>query len=276
MAVFGANAAKTGGGRPQGGLGATDVVLPIALLLSFSVSILDLATHWLANPWTRYSLIFAPLVAWVARNEGDKRRHPRLGALLIVAAVTTQLFAVMADTLALSRPALVVALIGFLINRGFASKRCALVSIFIVPIPYSFAKELGGSTIAEATLSGAADQLGIAYSLHRNVFETTGSAGAGLEVSATFGGAPLLALALGLAAYQGLRLRRSAAQTLATFLRWLVVLIPLQLLALGLAVVLLDRFGANAAAVLLDRVVWLTVAATIIYQTEHEALGAGG
>ncbi len=252
-------------------MGITDVVLPIALLAAFSVSIVDLVQHWLANPWTRYSLVFIPLVVWIARHEDYKRRHPRLGALLIVAAVSTQLFSVMADTLALARPALVVAMIGFLINRGFASKRCALLSVFIVPIPYSLAKEVGGVAIAEAWMGYVAEMLGIAHTLIVHVFTTSGSEPAGLEISATFGGVPLLTLAVGLAGYWGLRLRKSLAQTGERLLRWVAVLIPLQFAALALAVVVLDRVGPGAATVLLDRLVWFGTALVIVFTTERAA-----
>lgn len=269
-----ASDSHTEAGRARDGLGLTDVVLPIALLAAFSVSIFDLAAHWLANPWTRYSLVFAPLVAWVARHEDDKRRHPRLGAVLIVAAVMAQLFSVLADTLALSRPALIVALIGLLINRGVASKRCALLCVFIVPIPYSLARETGGMAIAEAWMGYVAEQLGITHTLILHVLETSGSNAAALEVSATFGGAPLLALAMGLAGYHGLRLRRSLLQTAKQLLRWVALLVPLQFAALALAVVLLDTLGAATAEFLLDRVVWFAAACTIVYLTERTATRA--
>lgn len=269
-----ASDSETGGTPTSRGLGTTDVVLPLALLVALSVSIVDLVAHWIANPWARYSIVFLPLVVQVARHEDFKRRHPRLGAVMIVAAVTTQLFSVMADTLALSRPALVVAMIGLLINRGWASKRCALLSVFIVPIPYSIASELLGVEIAEWWMSTVAGMLGIEHAIDRHVFYTGGGNANGLEVASTFAGLPLITLAVGLAGYAALRLRRSLESALRSLAFWIGALIPAQFVALALAVGLLDRFGPGAASLLLDQLVWIAAAAVIIVQTERSARGA--
>jgi hypothetical protein len=91
----------------------SDIVLSLVLLASFSLALIDLAGHWLSNSWTRYSLVFIPLVAWVAYNEDNKQRHLRLGAVLIVAAMFVQLTSAKAAVLAGSRPALAGALITY-------------------------------------------------------------------------------------------------------------------------------------------------------------------
>ncbi|MDP6980688.1 MAG: hypothetical protein QF570_19160 [Myxococcota bacterium] len=262
---------ETGSNQARKRLRNTDVLLLVALLAALSVSIFDLVVHWVANPWSRYSVVFAPLVAWVAYHETHRRRHPRLGALLIVVGMTAQLFSVMADTLALSRPALVCALMGLSINRGFASKRCALLSVFIIPIPYSVAKELAGLKIAEWWMSLVADALSIEHTLVLHVFRVVDGQAA-LEVSATHGGVPLLALALGLAGYAGLRLHQSLAQTGVQLLRWVAVLIPVQLLALALAVVALEPLGAAATHFFLDQAVLIATTGVIVYLTERRAM----
>ncbi len=260
-------------GHARDRLHSTDIVLLVALVAAFSVSIFDLVAHWIASPWSRYSIVFVPIVGWVAYHETYRRRHPRLGALLIVAGVTTQLFSVMADTLALSRPALVCALIGLLINRGFASKRCALLSVFIIPIPHFVTSGLGGFEIAEWWMRLVADTLAIEYTLVTHIFRVADGQIA-LEVSPTYGGVPLLALTLGLAGYAGLRLHRSLAQTAMQLVRWIAILIPAQLFALAVAVVVLEAIGAAATHVFLDHSVLIAAIVAIVYQTERETLHA--
>lgn len=244
----------------------SDIVLPLALLAAFSVSIFDLFSHWLANPWTRYSVVFIPLVAWVAYNEDYKRRHPRLGALLIVVAVLTQLVSVKADILALSRPALACGLIGMLLNRGFASKRCAVLSLFIVPIPYSLASDLAGVAIAEWALTGIANVLAIPYTLVLHVFSVGTTS---LPVSATYSGLPLFTLVVGLSGYFGLRRRISLARTLRELAVLAVAVVPLQFMALVAAVIAVDFGSASGAAVALDRLTWFVPTVVVVYRTER-------
>lgn len=247
------------------GLRRSDIVLLLVLLASFSLSLIDLFGHWLANPWSRYSMVFVPLVAWVAYNEDYKRRHPRLGAVLIAVAMLIQLASAKAAILAVSRPALACGLMGYLLNRGFASKRCAVLSLFIVPIPYSIVSDLGGVAIAEWLLTAGASVFGITATLVDHVLTVEASS---LSVSSTYAGLPLIILCTGLAGYVGLRRQVGLAGALQSWGLLLLCAPFAQLSAIALALFSLSLDLEPLARFILDSLAWLVIVVPVIYRTE--------
>jgi hypothetical protein len=244
----------------------SDAVLSLALLAAFSLSLLDLASHWLANPWSRYSLVFIPLVAWVAYNEDYKQRHPKLGALMILAAMLIQLLSAKTGFLAVSRPALAFGLVGFLLNRGFASKRCALLALFAVPIPYSLATDLGGLQIAEWLFATGAGIFGIEHAIETHVLIVRQIR---LPMASTFAGLPLFVLAVGLSGYFGLRRQMSIARTARFFVGLLLAAIPIQIVAVALSLLALAQGHVAAAEAVLSTLVWILPTALVVAHTER-------
>lgn len=244
----------------------SDAVLSLALLAAFSLSLLNLGTHWLENPWSRYSLVFVPLVAWVAYNEDYKRRHPKFGALMILAAILIQLISAKVGFLAVSRPALACGLIGFLLNRGFASKRCALLALFAVPIPYSLATDLGGLQIAEWLFTTSAGIFGIEQGIETHVLIVGKNR---FPVASTFAGLPLVVLAVGLSGYFGLRRQQSLAGTAQFFACLLLAAIPIQIVAIALSLLALAQDQVAAAEAILSTFVWILPAALVVAYTER-------
>lgn len=248
------------------GLRRSDIVLSLVLLASFSLSLIDLFGHWIASPWSRYSMVFIPLVAWVAYNEDDRRRHPRLGAVMIAVAILIQLASAKAAILAVSRPALACGLMGYLLNRGFASKRCAVLSLFIVPIPYSLASDLGGAAIAEWMFVHLAQLLGTAASLANHLMHV---GTASLPVSSTHAGLPLVVLSAGLAGYAALR-RHTGLVGAAKTLGVLLLCVPVvQGSAIAIALAALASGAVPAASFILDNLTWLAITLPVVYFTER-------
>lgn len=258
--------AETPTHQPARRLRRSDAVLSVALLASFSLSLIDLASHWLANPWSRYSLVFIPLVAWVAYNEDYKPRHPRLGALMIVVAMLIQLASAKAALLAVSRPALACALMGFLLNRGFASKRCAFLSLFIVPIPYSLASVLEGEAVAEWMFEQCGALLGASVSVFDHVISVGNTS---LPVASTYAGLPLVMLCIGLASYHGLRRQVGLTGALRALVVLLLTVPVVQFTAISLAVLALSSDSAPTAATVLDTMTWLVPTLVVVVETER-------
>jgi hypothetical protein len=250
----------------------SDIMLSLVLLASFSLALIDLAGYWLSNPWTRYSLVFIPLVAWVAYNEDNKQRQPRLGAVLIVAAMFVQLTSAKAAMLALSRPALACALIGFLLNRGFASKRCAVLSVFIVPIPYSLASDLGGLESSEWLFLKIASALGIGASLFDHVLTVGGKE---FALTSTYAGLPLVVLSLGLAGYAGLRRHSGLSGALRGWGALMLAAPIVQACAIAFALFALSSGASQLALFLLDTLTWIAIALPTIVLTERAVIREG-
>ena len=133
----------------------THVVLAGALLVAFSPGLFDLVDQWLVAPWSRYSALFVLLVGWQLARERDARPSPVLGVGLIVAAAGLQLLAVASVVPAIARIAFVAAAMGFLLLRGFATRRVAVLAAFIVPVPSMLTELLAGEYVAEALFAGA-------------------------------------------------------------------------------------------------------------------------
>ena len=260
------SAAETPTHQPDRRLRRSDVVLAVVLLASLSLALVELGSHWLANPWSRYSLVFIPLAAWVAYNEDYKPRHPRLGALIIVVAMLIQLVSAKAALLVVSRIALACALMGFLLNRGFASKRCALLSLFIVPIPYSLASDLGGKAVAEWMIEQCGALLGASVSVFKHVVSVDNTS---LPVASTYAGLPLVMLCVGLAGYHSLRLQVGLTGALRA-LGILFLTIPvIQFTAISLAILALSSDSAPVAAIMLDTMTWLVPTFVVVVGTER-------
>jgi hypothetical protein len=91
----------------------SDIVLSPVLLASFSLALVDLASHWLSNPWARYSWVVLSL--GLAGYAGLRRHSGLSGALrgwgaLMLAAPIVQACAIAFALLALSSGASQLAL----------------------------------------------------------------------------------------------------------------------------------------------------------------------
>lgn len=250
----------------------SDIVLSLVFLASFSLGLTNLAGHWLSNPWTRYSLLFIPLAAWVAYNEDNKQRHPRLGATLIVAAMFLQLIAAKAAVIAVSRPALACALIGFLLYRGFASKRCAVLSAFIMPIPYSLASDFGGLESSEWLFLQIASALDIGVSLFNHVL-TVGNTE--FALASTYAGLPLVVVSFGLAGYAGLRRHSGLSGALRGWGALMLATLIVQACAIAFSLLALSSGASQLARFLLDTLTWIAIALPTIFVTERAVMREG-
>lgn len=246
-----------------------NVALGVPLLLAFSPGLYDLGAHWIANPWSRYSAVFVPLLAWAAWRERGAAPLRGLGVSAIAAGMLLQLLAAMSVMPALGRPAVALAAIGFLLLRGLASPGCAALAIFVVPIPYTFTRLLAGDSIARELFRTAERLVGlvgghVAAGTHQVV-----SGDASLSVEPWQAGLPVAVAAVGLAWWAFLRAAPSVAQAA----RWLPALVVAAAVAQFLAVVLaclaLMAGSGAVAAFVVDTFGWLALSAAVVFGAER-------
>jgi hypothetical protein len=245
------------------------VVLGGALLVAFSLGLFELVDQWLVAPWSRYSALFVLLLGWQLARERDARPSPVLGVGLIVAAAGLQLLSVASAVPAIARIAFVAAVMGFLLLRGFASLRVAVLAVFIVPVPSMLTELLAGQYIAEALFSGAAallQWLGVTItSAEREVL----AGDTLLRIRRYHGGLTTLIATVGLAWYviSGARApMRHALRLVAGFLSLGVIA---QVLGVVLACMAVVAGSESAASTLLDTVGWLVPTVVAVYVLER-------
>jgi hypothetical protein len=229
----------------------------LALLVALSPSLYDLARHWVAHPWARYSLGFIPLFARVLVS--DTRRPPRraLGLLLIGVSVLGQMLAEVAAFPTVARPLLPTALIGGVLFTGIASPRTALLAFWLVPVPSVLMAQLGGDALAAKLADVAATAVtgfGATVIASEGALRTAASS---IAVPAQWGGSLLLVQLTGLAWYVGIRRGLSARATAIALVAAAAAAGPLQLGFITAGAAALAQGQAALGAFLVDPGSWL-------------------
>jgi hypothetical protein len=250
----------------------TDWLLGVALAVAFSPGIYDLARQWWTSPWSRYSALFALLVAARVAHGGVRRsaRGTRgAGLVAIAVAMVLQLLAVLAVMPALARPALVVAATGFLWLRGLAPLSIAWLAIWIVPVPHQLVDRLGGDSAATWLFRQAAALV--------NLFGAGVAAGHGRVVSgelrlmldSPYGGLPTLATVCGLTLYAMQRLRLETAAAASWLAEQVALAALLQLLAAVLACWALAAGSLWLAEALIASFAWMVLAVGVLFRVRQ-------
>jgi hypothetical protein len=235
-------------------------VLWIALAVALSPVLADLVRHWLSTPWSRYSMVFPFLLAARIRSEPSRPAPVTDGWIWLATALALQLAAVAGGVTRWGRAALPLAVWGGFRLLGVGGLATAALALFIVPIPHELnelsspALETGLARVAAPVgrLFGAAPQVRMPPQLL--VGEET------LALTPADGGLSLAALLAGLGWYAGLSLREGAAASARRALVWAALGIPLQALAMTVAVALAAVSGASAGRAWLSHGVWPLVA----------------
>jgi hypothetical protein len=251
---------------------AANAAFGAALIAAFSPGLYDLGAHWIAHPWSSYSAVFVPLLAWGAwrfRGEPAKRRAP--GVALLAAGMLLQLLSVLAVLPALARPALVCAAIGFLLLFGLASPGWAALALFVVPVPHTFTEILAGDAVAPELFRAAARLLhGFGFAIAADRHEVL-SGSARLAIDSSQAGLPVLVGMLGLAWYAALLARPSPARAAC----WLAIFLAggagAHLLGVLLASLALVGGRAGLALFLVDSFWWLVASAVVVWRCQQVA-----
>jgi hypothetical protein len=248
---------------------SADVWLAVALLAAFSPALFDLAGHWVSQPWARYSVVFVPLLAWCALRGPAACPRPWLGSALIAVALVIQLLAAMASQLSVARPAVAIAVVGFLLLRGIAPLRTALLALLLVPVPHTLTTLLGGVPLVRALFGGGAaivSGLGARVELD----ELSLSSGeAVVALDSVHAGLPLLVLLLGLAAYAALRLAPSPRSALRLAVGAVLAAVVLEIVAVLIACAVLASGSGTASLFVLESLSWMVPALCVVGLTER-------
>jgi hypothetical protein len=250
----------------------------LAVGLAFSPVLVDLAHHLAVEPWARYSLIFPPLLVWCASRERVTPQAARDGFWWLGLAILLELLAVGGGVTRLARPGLPLAAIGICRAYGLVSARTALLALWAIPIPHlvsAFASPglertlLGIGVVAANALGGNVDVLGSRALV----------SGGELAVAPFDGGLPLAAMLSGLGWYASLRCETGLSAAVRRALTWGALAIPIQALAVLIAVGALTVGAGGAGRLFLTHGLWLTVAALGLFWAEslrRQGVGRNG
>jgi hypothetical protein len=210
-------------------------VVWLALAAASLAVVNDLLTHWWADPWARYSLLFAPLALWVASRgaSGEPRPH---AAYWVGLGAAFEVLAVGGGFERFGRLGLATALVGMTGLHGVRSWSRRLCPLWIVPVP--------------AQLCGWLDPTPL-----------WGTPGPGLELTRFDGGLPVVAVLAGLGWHASAVADASLRTALWRALRWGLLGIPIQAAALALAGAALLLAPAPVVRSALDAGPWLLGAA---------------
>lgn len=239
----------------------------VALAVALSPVLMDLFDHAATRPWARSSLIFAPLWIVAVWRERGRSTPTAWGHAALVAAVALELFAVRVDAVRLARPALPLALIGLCRAQGLASLRTAVLACWIVPLP-NFLRGALSPQLETHLAALAAVPFRWAGSAVEVEAGRVALGEAGLALGSADAGLALVALLAGLGWYASLRSPGTCWRSLRAALLWGALGIPLQLLALQVALVVTSLGAPGGARTLLDHA-WIAVAAAGVVWAER-------
>jgi len=236
MAGPAALADRSGGARPA--RASHTAAILVALGFAFSPLLLDLARHFAEVGWTRYALVFPPLLAWQIIRAGPCEPSPRAGWALVSLALLVELIAVGGGVPRFGRPALVLALLGAGRALGLAPVPTLLLAAWAIPIPSGLLGRLG-SPLTDALGQAAALIGGLSAQPDPSGVRLQAAEGESLLLRPSQAGVTLVALLSGLGWLAGLRGEAGLAGC------------ALRAAALGLAAPLLQLFVVLAAGTVL-------------------------
>jgi hypothetical protein len=242
---------------------ALGVLLWLGLLVAFSPVLVNLAQHLAVEAWARYVLVFPFLLVLCIVRDSARLRPSALGYVALILAILIELGAIGGSTMVWARPPLPLAVIGLCMAFGLAPLRTTLLACWLIPIPHRILR-MPSPELETALLSplvGLLNALGAKLRLEGSrVFAATGE----LEIFDFDGGLTLVALLSGLGWYAGLRERKGLFGIVGRAIWWGALAIPLQLLALLLALMTLVLGAPSLGRFFLSHVLWVSVVVACI------------
>ncbi|HME68836.1 MAG TPA: hypothetical protein VKM54_03105 [Myxococcota bacterium] len=217
----------------------------IAFLVAFSPLLSDLVDHVRAHPWAAWSLVFAMLLAVLARRDSSHALPRRDGYALLGMALVLQGIAIGGGPMRWGRPAIPLGVFGLARILGRPSLRVAALACWAVPLPWSIVRaaspllEYIWLRVAAATLSSFAP-----------IFVQRASAtwpNGVLSLEPSDGGLPLVAFLSGVGWIYALRTWRGLGRGLVTAAVWGLAALPVQVLAVMIALALAIGHKPDAA-----------------------------
>jgi len=223
----------------------------LALAVGLSPALWNLVGHWGAAPWSRYSILFLPVLAALSWRESTgggpefSSGERSLWTAGVVLSLGIELLAIAGGLPSLARIALPLAAVGGLRLALGLSPRDGILAFWVIPLPHALLAIT--SPWLEETWGALARQI-----------LGPGSAGsAPLVLGPADGGQRLVATFVGLAWALGAWRREAPGPRLGRMLRWGMLGAGLQLPVLLLALLLADQGHVRAARMWLDQAVWI-------------------
>jgi hypothetical protein len=239
----------------------------VGLALAFSPALAELVSHWRVAPWARYSALALWLLPRSASALGERSPRRSDGLVLVTAGLVLEVFATAAGPAKLARPGLVLGVLGLARALGHPPLRVALLVLFLVPVPAALAR-LPEPVLRPLLQEPAAALARAAGAPVESLSLGIARGDALLRVYPHDLGVPLAALFAG-AAYAAALVRGAATpRALATAAAVSPLALPVQLAGLGVAGLLLDAPGPEAARRWLDDGPWLLSAAVALFAFE--------
>lgn len=241
-----------------------------ALFLGLSPTLLDLGRHWIAEPWAAPFALFVPLWILAVRRPADRSRPRTFGLLLVAGGLLLATFAATSGVTRWGRFGFPAAVLGLAMWLGTPPAARALLAAWWIPLPHFL------QTAAFLPLSRLGERLAN-------------------DLQAWTGGAPLYAakellpaidavpvgpadlglqscwLLAGMAWYAGTTGGCELRRTAGLALRAALLGIPLQMLALALAMALAVLGSSVLARGLLDLVVPFAAMCGLIWLVRRRA-----
>jgi hypothetical protein len=187
----------------------------IALAAALSPLLVDLAQHWIDEPWALPSAAFLPLWLRCAYTDASPPRPRWDGYAWLALALALEVVAVGGGMPRYGRPAVPLAVLGLARVLGHPTPARALVALWLVPVPWVL--QQASQPALEALLGAGVAALGLPLRVDREADALAGAAGV-LPVSAADSGLALAGLLAGLgwyaAASSGASLRAAACAAL--------------------------------------------------------------
>jgi hypothetical protein len=237
---------------------------------AFSPVLLDLARHQAESPWARYAAIFPLLFAVCALREPRPHAKQPGGALLIALGLASALVAAFLGVVRYARIGAALAAIGLCRRFALASARTQVLLAFAVPLPLALMKRFHPdvtSVLLEAC-AGVLAVAGLTFELHGTDARLGDQV---LSLGRPDSGIPLMPLLAGLTWYDGCRLGRPIWRAAAAASGAALLALPVQAVAIGLALVLTSAGDAALARDALTHGPWIAVAAAALAFTEVRA-----
>lgn len=239
-------------------------VLWLALFAGLSPTLLDLARHWIREPWALPSACFVPLWLLAVRGEGGGRRRPGAGLALIGAGLGIAAFAAASGSARFGRFGIPLAVVGLALWIGRPSPARAALAAWWIPMPHVVQTRVFGllSPLAERLAAGLAEVTGGAplYAA-RELLPGIDA----VRLGPLDTGLQLVWLLAGLGWYAAVRGGGTARAAAGRALRLGLLGIPLQLLALALAAALAHVASAALARSWLDLVAPIGLAGGLLW-----------
>ena len=221
------------------------VLLALALVLALSPILREFAGHVLDQPWTAYALPF-PFLLWHAAARSP-REAPRWSAGLgwIAAALVLELIAVGGGVPRMGRPAIALAVIGWLRVTGLAPLPVALLALWLIPLPKAV------SALASPGLERTWQEIALRIVPDAGRF----------PVAHWDGGVRIVAMAAGLGWWAAVRQGGDVAAAFRRAAAFGALGLPLQVVAMILATALVSFGHLEAAHLWLLHGVWIVTLA---------------